>query len=251
MTRQSRLASPTFGKLHVQLFGTLLGAAALTAPAQAAVIGFEGGYGPVAHGESYQEAGFRFNFDANRVGADENNGVGALVDGSDPSMCDIACPVNNPGMYYGAFNDSVVYINAGQNNPFRLQSLDASFIGHTTALSSYPVIAGVLGVEGLAADGTYTATYLYLDGPFAQGFTFGSYGLGAFGDIDFVQIALFGYTCALSGNCTAFNSNRGQFAVDNLELIMTEVPEPATGLIFGLGLAGLLAARRRNSKTSA
>lgn len=250
MTRQPQLAVPAFGITLGKLAGAVLGAAALAAPAQAAVIGFENGYGPVAHGESYQEAGFTFGFDANRIGADDTNAVGAFVDSTDPWMCEIACPTNNPGMYYGAFNDSVVFINAGANNPFRIRNLDASFIGNSTTLSGYPTVAGLLRVQGFAADGSTAFTTLNLDGPSASGFTFGNYSLGAFGEMDFVEIALFGFTCAPTGSCSAFNSNKGQFAIDNLDLILADavdVPEPATGLIFGLGLVGLVAARRRNN----
>lgn len=250
MTRQPPLAFPRFYTILATTCA-LLGAAALAAPAQAAVIGFDNGYGPVAHGETYQESGFSLLFDANKPGADGTSAVGAVIDGSDPWVCEIACPVNNAGMYYGAFNDSVVWITSEGANPFRLLSLDASFIGHTTALGGYPAVSGLLSARGYFADGSYTEETLSLDGPSAAGFEFGSYGLGAFSQLEFVEIALYGYACDLSGQCNAFGTNRGQFAIDNLELVeagdVGEVPEPATGLIFGLGLIGLAAnARRRN-----
>lgn len=252
MTRHSRFAPSIFGSTLAKICGAGLGAALLAAPAQAAVIGFEAGYGPVAHGESYQEAGFSLLFDANRTGAGASNAVGAIIDGSDPWLCEIACPINNAGMYYGAFNDSVVWITSQSANPFRMLGLDASFIGHTTALDGYPAVSGLLRAQGFRADGSSTLLTMNLDGPSDDGFEFGSYDFGAFGQLEFVEIALFGYVCNLSGNCTAFGTNQGQFAIDNLELVeATAVPEPASGLIFGLGLAGLAAAARRNRRVSA
>lgn len=254
MTRHSRLALPQFVSFLATSCGALLGAAAFSAPAHAAVLGFESGYGQVAHGERYQEAGFTLDFDANKAGADSNNAVGFFVDGSDPWVCEIACPVNNPGMYYGALNDSVIWITADNQNPFRMLGLDASFIGHSTALDGYPATAGLLRAQGFAADGSSAIVTLGLDGPSDDGFEFGAYSLGAFADMEFIEIALFGFVCNTAGNCTAFGTNQGQFAIDNLELVGTdvaEVPEPATALMVGLGLAGLASARRRRQNASA
>jgi len=248
MTRHARLASPTFGLTVATFCGAALGAAALAAPAQAATIGFESGYGAVAHGASYQESGFSMYFDANRTGADSSSAVGAFVDGSDPWACDMACPVNNAGMYYGAFNDSVVWITAHENNPFRMLGLDASFIGHTTELGGYPAVSGLLRAQGFRAEGSSEILTLALDGPSNSGFEFGNYGLGAFSQLAFVEVALFGFVCNLSGSCTAFGTNQGQFAIDNVNLELAEVadvPEPASALLFGLGLAGLAAGARR------
>lgn len=250
MTRHARFALPNLGSTLAMLCGTALGAAVLAAPAQAATIGFENGYGAVAHGETYQESGFSLYFDANKSGADGSSGVGAFVDGSDPWACDMACPVNNSSMYYGAFNDSVVWITAEHGNPFRMLGLDASFIGNTTELGGYPAISGLLRAQGFRADGTTSYLDLALDGPSEAGFAFGGYDFGAFAQLDFMEIALFGFVCNVAGNCSAFNTNQGQFAIDNLNLesgAAADVPEPASALLFGLGLAGLAASARRRS----
>ena len=173
MTRHARLAAFTFGSTLTRFCSAGLGVAALAAPAHAGFIGFEGGYGAVTHGETYRESGFSMQFDANRAGADDTTAVGAFVDGSDPWVCEIACPVNNPGLYYGALNDSVVWITADSADPFRLLGLDASFIGHTTALDGYPAVAGLLRAQGFRADGTFATMTMNLAGPSGDGFEFG------------------------------------------------------------------------------
>ena len=253
MIRHARLATPTLGSTLAMLCSATLGAAILAAPAQAATIGFESGYGAVAHGETYQESGFSMRFDANNPQADSSTGVGAFVDGNDPWACDMACPVNNSSMYYGAFNDSIVWITAENDNPFRMLGLDASFIGHTTELGGYPAVSGLLRAQGFRADGSYTYIDLALDGPSGAGFGFCGYDFGAFSQLAFTEVALFGFVCDGAGDCSAFNTNQGQFAIDNLNLESgpaADVPEPATALLFGLGIAGLAASARRRSSNS-
>ncbi len=245
MIRKSHVAVP-LGNTLTKLLGATLATAALAAPAQAGVIGFETGYGmAIGSGETYSEAGFDLLFEALDYTA-VGSAVGAIIDGTDPTACvDMACPVGNESYYYGAFNDSIVYVTsstAGQR--FNVNSFNASFIGADPNLTSYPIVAGLLRVQGWLADGRSTYLDFRLDGPGTNGFDFGHYvAPSAFASLDFVQVAFFGLACGQSGTCTPFVTNQGQFGIDDIEL--TAVPEPASALLFGLGLAGLVAGARR------
>lgn len=247
MNRKSHFASPATSGLFKKLFGAALGAAAIAAtPAQAGTIGFEGYYGPVEGTQVWTESGFNLGFYANVPGGGLGNLVGEFIDGSDPTWCvSMACPVNNPSTYYGAFNDSYIAISSVTSNArFKIKSIDASFIGASPVLSSYPNVTGILRIQGFRANGTSAIQDIVFGKPAAGGFQFGHYNTTAsFAANEFVEALMFGFACDAGGSCRAFQTNQGQFAVDNIEL--AEVPEPATALMVGLGLAGLIAGARR------
>jgi hypothetical protein len=247
------MALPSLTSPLAKFAAAALGAAAIAAPAQGANINFDAGAGMVfGSGDSWQEQGYKLSFEAYDP-ADVGSLVGAIVDTSDPGYCiSMACPINGEGGYYGAFNDSIVWVEsetAGAS--FMVKSIDASFIGLDAALGGYPIYSGLLRMQGFLADGSYLLQDLLLDGPSSQGFLFGRYSpFETFANTAFVSIAMFGFTCDAVGDCAAFETNRGQFAIDNLVLedALAEVPEPASLALFGLGLLGLAArARRRNA----
>lgn len=178
--------------------------------------------------------------------------VGAVFDGNDPSMCQrLYCPVDNftPG-YYAGLNDGALAI-AGQNAGLQVKSFDASFIGSFERYSNvhyYPPVAGLLELRGFRADGSYVSEQFALKGPYpaGQNFYMAHYETSAaFASEQFTEIAFFAYSCDLAGDCLAFHDNSGQFALDNLNLSVSAVPEPSTWLMLLGGLGALAAARRR------
>jgi hypothetical protein len=237
------------------LGAALVAAAAAAAPAHAGVITFEDGYGPVGgmidgdadswKNDAYREAGYGIGYYSNVVGG-EGSLVGVFMDG-DVDSCDtssMACPANKTGKYYAALNDSYMGIRFEAGAGFLLKSFDASFIGSSPSLASYPNPPGLIRMIGYRADGSSLSQDYWLNGPTASGFQLNHFdAVGAFANTMFVEALVFGYSCDTSGNCKAFQTNKGQFAIDNIA--MTDVPEPATAAIVGLGLLGLGAARRR------
>lgn len=251
MNRKSHLALPSFGTPLTKFLAITTAAVALVAPAQAATITFEGGAGAAyIDGEVYSESGYNFGFSSPFV---EGAGtlVGVNIDGSDPSWCaNMACPTGSSGAYYGALNDSTVSIWSDSVNPFRLKSFDASFIGHTNELGGYLDTVGLILVRGLTAAGDVLEEDFWLDGPGDAGFSFANFSATTMFDNDFTELLMIGFACGTDGFCRAYQSNTAQFALDNVVLVddlAAEVPEPATGLIFGLGLMGLLARARRRT----
>jgi hypothetical protein len=250
MIRKLHPAVPVAARgFHKFLGAALVAAAAAAAPAHAGVITFDGDYvGAIGGGDVLEEAGYSIGFYANVPGGGFGNLVGQIFDGND-SSCDtqsMACPANTSGAYYGALNDSYMDIMFTAGAGFKLKSFDASFIGGSPTLSSYPSVPGLLRVQAFLANGTYLVQDFALPGPTTTGFKLNHFTTtGAFANTTFVEALVFGFSCNTAGSCNAFATDRGQFAIDNIT--STDVPEPATAAIVGLGLLGLGAARRRRN----
>ncbi|HAT33815.1 MAG TPA: PEP-CTERM sorting domain-containing protein [Janthinobacterium sp.] len=225
---------------------TALGAAllALMPAAHANVIDFEGYANTVVtHGDSFQQAGFLMTGLVNDISAQAGDLAGVVVDGGDPGLCaGLACPSNNASSYFAALNDGVLLLDPAQaGNKFQIKGFDASFIGSAAGMA-YPTVAGLLRVQGFYADGTSMYETYNLAGG-ANGLSFQHFNASAnFGNQSFSEVAFFGFSCAATGTCTAFNSNKGQFALDN---IVASVPEPSTYLMLLTGLLCVAAAARR------
>lgn len=198
----------------------------------------------VGHGDAFELGNFVLTGASNAPGAAYGDLVGAVLDGTDPAACGMACPTNNTSNYYAALNDGIVYLDPLRaGGSVSLQGFDASFIGYAQG-ASYPAVAGLLRVQGFYADGSSLYETYQLGGPLGGDFQFQRYSTSAsFGSQQFASLAFFGFTCNTAGSCNAFNSNKGQFALDN---IVASVPEPSTYAMMLLGLAGIgFVARRR------
>jgi hypothetical protein len=255
----------TKGKFMNKLLKSMLAALALVGlgAAHSAVITFDGvadssltpyltdGIGLLGHGDEFYQSGFWIDPFSN--GADPVPGelVGAIVDGTDiANTCwSVACPVNNSTNFYTGLNDGVLAIGALNGNLFKVQSFDASFLG--AAGDALPATSGFLRLQGVRANGTSLSQNYALPGPNGVGaLNFNSYSTsGTFANTDFAQVFVFAFACPSGATtCTAFSTDKGQFALDNLTFAdPVTVPEPETWLLMGLALAGAAVARRRRA----
>ncbi|MES2584595.1 MAG: NF038120 family PEP-CTERM protein [Pseudomonadota bacterium] len=203
----------------------------------------------LTHDDVFLQGSYYFNTFSNAANAQFGDLVGAMVNGSDLSLCwGVVCPSNNPSTFYGALNDGAVAFGRMDGQSFAVKSFDASFIGGMGA--TLPPVAGLLRLQGFTSTGaTLTQTY-QLAGPNASGaLGFGSYQTtGTFASTQFETVFAFGFTCNTGGTCNAFSTDRGQFALDNISV--TAVPEPETTAMFGLGLLAVGAAVRRRRQSA-
>jgi hypothetical protein len=241
MIREAHLDA-AFGGVQKLLCAAVLSTVAL-APAHAALIDFEGNFGGVGHNEFIVEDGYQVLFYSTSSLAGPGDLVGAFIDGTDAESCiGGSCPVNNPGTYYGVLDDGVIDIVRIDGGAFRVGSFDAGFIGGTAPGTTYPTTPGLVRIQGWYANGASVSETYSLQGQVNNAFYFNHFNTTAtFAAQQFVEIAIFGFACNTAGSCTAFNTDRGQFGIDNIAL----VPEPGSALLVGLGLAGLMGASRR------
>lgn len=228
-------------------FRKLVGAAAVGASLCAATIAHAG----VLGFETPVDAPFVFAGDVLQMGSYYVEGAGTAgfvgAIGTSESCFGVQCPVNNATNYYAGLDDGYMFFGMLDGSAFSIGSLDASFIG--AGLPSYPAVAGLLYVTAFDATGSIVdEIYLSLAGPTGGNFNFATYDLTGFGGgALFTDVRIASYACDATGNCDR-TQNQAQFALDNVVTInASDVPEPGTFALMGLGVLGLRACSRRRT----
>jgi len=226
--------------------------------AQANVIDFEEAisspYAPFApvfgHGDEFYQGEYWIDPFSNSATAQAGDLVGALVDGTDlANTCfGITCPANNSSHFFTSLNDGVIVLGSMiAGHTFKVKGFDASFIGAEGA--ALPGVAGLLRLQGHLADGSGSLAQTYqLPGPDQAGnLDFYSYqAAGAFADAEFDYMYVYGFSCNSAGSCAAFQTDLGQFAIDNINLT-SNVPEPAGLALVALALVAAGVTSRRKA----
>jgi hypothetical protein len=206
----------------------------------------------LTHGDEFLQGSYYFDPFSNASNAQFGDLVGAMINGSDLSMCfSVLCPTNNSSTFFGALNDGVVAFGRTDGQSFTVNSFDASFLASSG--SFLPPVSGLLRLQGVTSTGSFLTQTFQLAGPDAGGqLGFKNYQTaGSFASTQFATIYAFGFACNAGGACNAFSTDRAQFALDNINV--SAVPEPETSAMFAMGLLAMGAAvrRRRQQEKSA
>lgn len=177
-------------------------------------------------------------------GAGTSGFVGA-IGGRDTCGDGLQCPVNNQTTYYSALDDGYLFFGMWDGSAFSLKSLDASFIG--AGLASYPSVAAILEITAFDAQGIVDDIFVNLAGPIGGSFNFATFDLSSFGNgKTFTDVRIASFACTVGSTTCDRTTNQANFALDNIVTVdASDVPEPGTFALLGLGLLGLRAARAR------
>lgn len=203
----------------------------------------------LGHGDEFYQSGFWMDPFSNAAGAQAGDLVGAIVDGADlgGTCMAVTCPSNNPSKFFTGLNDGAMVLGRTNGLAFQVKDFRAAFVGNGDAL---PALPGLIRLQGHKADGSGTMTATFnLGGPDANGaLNFNKYtASSAFANTAFDYMYVFGFACNAAGSCSAFSTDRGQFAIDDINF--AELPEPASLALtaLALGLAGFARSRRRSA----
>lgn len=235
--------------LSALLLGWMTLAALPSASAKDITLDFENmPPGPLFHGDAWNIGNdIYFETFSNSLVAQAGDYVGEVVDSNWAfEQCGQLQCTSNGSTYVAAMNDAAMYFTTFGGSAFSVRSLNASFLG--PAADSYTSIVGAVRLMGVHADGTSVQQTFTFGAPGEGGYAFRNLTMSnAFASDQFTELFVFGLACNSVGNCAGFNSDRAQFALDDLVLITSAVPEPTTWLMFGSGLLLLAATRRRRA----
>jgi hypothetical protein len=233
------------------LLSVLLGLSTLAALPSASAADLTLGFqnlpsGPLYNGDAW-DLGHDIYFEtfSNSGSAQLGDYVGEVVDSNwAGEQCgQLQCPTTG-GTYVAAVNDAAMYFSTFSGNTFSVKSLSASFLG--PYLDSYNTTMGAIRLQGVHADGTAVLQTFFLGAPGENGYEFVNFTTSpSFASDKFTDLYVYGLACNSGGTCSGFNSDRAQFALDNLTLAVTAVPEPSTWLLLGSGMLLIGVARNR------
>lgn len=197
------------------------------------------------HGDEFYQSGFWLDTLSNSASARPGDLVGALVDGTDvTNTCfTLICPTNNPTTFFTGLDDGLISMGRRDGLNFTVDGFDAAFVGDRTGLNTS--VPGRIVFQGVrASDGGQQsfAFNLTVNGQFAA---FAPSAVSLLRTTAWRQMFIFGQTCSTAGSCTSFDSDRAQFALDNLRLNV--IPEPTSLALVAVAVAGLGFARRRQA----
>jgi len=235
----------------------LISALVCAAPAMAATITFET-LPASAHesGTSVSASGYNMLFVEGAYGADFGvvSGIGTILNAGDPDSCFITgCPAGASGNYLAILNDGAVqFTQTSQAGGFNVHGLNFAFVAPAPV---GPGNYGQLQLAGVRWDGSVVSTALDFPGQDDNGsFMFGSAMLDAgfraqvFKSLT-VNACIYDMDQVCSNSLASPAFNQAQFALDNIAL--NDVPEPASFLLFGLGIGALGLSRRRAARKAA
>jgi|GEM_PF-579345 len=207
--------------------------------------GFAASLPLLGHGDEFYESGFWLETGSNQLDALPGDLVAAIVDGADvANTCfSIVCPSNNPTHYFTALNDGYLALGLLNNQPFSINSFDASFVAAFGDL--VPDTSLILKILGHKADGSGLLANDFELGGLEEGvLNFYSYITDPlFAAAQFDYVFFYGFACNNNDTtCTAFGTDKGQFALDNINL--TAVPEPSALFLLGIGMVVMCLRRR-------